>query len=141
VSGPSERQRRNVELARRGFDAYAAGDTDAVLGLLHPEVELESVMGNAGTFHGRRGFLEWSGAWEETWEEFTSVAEKIVPHGERHVVVQADQHATGRDGIEVTMRPAFAYELGEDGLCIRMGLYFDFDQAHAKVREWGAEDD
>jgi ketosteroid isomerase-like protein len=140
VNEAAERQRRNVELARRGFEAYTAGDIDTVLALLDPEVEIHSAMGNAGTFHGPDGFLEWSGGWEETWEEFTSVAEEIVPVGASHVVVQADQHAKGRDGIEVTQRPAFAYELGEDGLCTRMGLYFDFDQALAKVREWGARD-
>jgi ketosteroid isomerase-like protein len=138
VTELSELQRRNVEIARRGFDAYTNGDMDTVLELLDPAVEVESVMGNMGTFRGRDGFLEWSVPWEETWEEFTSTAQEIVPVGDRHVVVQADQHARGRDGIEVTMRPAYAYELGEDGLCSRMGLYFDFDQALAKVREWGA---
>jgi len=134
----SERQRLIVETARRGFDAYMSGDTEAVLAQLAPDLVLESVVGNVGTFHGRQGFLEWSEPWEEAWEEFDSVAEEIVPIGENHVVVQADQRARGRDGIEVTMRPAFAYEMNDEGLCSRMGLFFSFDQAAAKVREWGA---
>jgi ketosteroid isomerase-like protein len=133
---PTERQRRNVEIARRGFEAYNAGDLETVLALLHPEVELHSVMGNVGTFYGREGFLEWSGTWEEAWEEFVSEAQEIVPVGERHVIVKANQRARGRDGIEVTMRPAFAYELGDGELCSRMGLYFTFEEALAAVREW-----
>jgi ketosteroid isomerase-like protein len=136
----SSRQRRNIETARRGFEAYNAGDTETVMSMLHPEIEVHSVMGVSGTFHRHEGFREWSGTWEEVWEEFVSEVEEIVPVGERHVIVKAFQRARGRDGIEVTQRPAFAYEVDDGDLCTRMGLYFTFEEALAAVREWGARE-
>ena len=39
ASGASHIQQRNIELTRRGFKAYNAGDYEAVVALLHPDVE------------------------------------------------------------------------------------------------------
>ena len=138
----TERQLRNIEIAHRAFDAYAAGDIDGVLAALSPDVIVHSPagMGNAGTFHGREGYREWSGPWEEMWQEFHSEIEELEPLGERHLIAVVNQRGRGRDGIEVTAQNAFAYELGEDGLCSRMGLYPTYEDARAMVREWGAPD-
>ena len=135
---PTPRQLEVMEAARRGFEAYNRGDLDTVIEMLSPDFVVESVVGNVGTYHGRQGFLDFSVPWEEVWEEFRSDISEIEPVGDDHVLIHADQLARGRDGIEVTMQPVFAYEMGPAGLCTRMGLYFDRDQALARVREWGA---
>ena len=62
ASGASHIQQRNIELTRRGFKAYNAGDYEAVVALLHPDVEVyaDDELLNAGSFSGHDGFLRWS---------------------------------------------------------------------------------
>jgi ketosteroid isomerase-like protein len=134
----AERRRELVELTRRGFEAYTAGDMETVLARLAPDVVLESTMGNVGTFHGHEGFLEWTREWLDVWEEFRVEVREVVPVGDDHAIVEVDQSARGRGGIEVSQRPAFAYEADADLHCTRMALCADRDEAFAKVREWGA---
>jgi ketosteroid isomerase-like protein len=68
----ASRQERNVELARRGLEVYRRGDIEAVLDLFSPDVQVYSPPEfiNAGLFHGRKGWLEWIGQWNEAWESF-----------------------------------------------------------------------
>ena len=135
---PAERRRELVELTRGAFEAYTAGDMETVLARLAPDLVLESSMGNAGTFHGHDGFLQWTREWLDVWEEFRAEVREVVPVGPDHAIVEVDQTARGRDGIEVTQRPVFAYEANADLICTRLALCADREEALAKVREWGA---
>ena len=48
------RQEKNIELTKRGFDAYNARDFEALGTILHPEVELHAGVGllNSGDYRG-----------------------------------------------------------------------------------------
>jgi ketosteroid isomerase-like protein len=48
----------NVELVRRGYEAYARGDLEAVLGDFSPDLVTFRSDPDGATFHGREGFLE-----------------------------------------------------------------------------------
>ena len=53
MAASSDVQQRNVELTRRGFDAYNAGDYEAVAALLDPDVELhDDELVNGGDLRG-----------------------------------------------------------------------------------------
>jgi ketosteroid isomerase-like protein len=132
---PSSDQRERV--ARAGFEAFEAGDNDTVLQLLSEDVEVFSTpeLANAGTFHGRQGYLDWIGPWVEVWQEIETEVSRMTPVGERHLVAEVRQVGHGREGIEVSMDVAFLFDVGDDGLVRYLGLLPDLEQASDTARE------
>jgi len=57
-------EQRNVELTRLGFEAYNAGDYEALARLLHTDVELhaDGELINGGDYRGHEGFMRASHA-------------------------------------------------------------------------------
>jgi hypothetical protein len=113
----------NVELARRGLEAYNAGDLEAVLDLLSPDVEIHSPPEylNPGTFHGHAGLMEWLGRWLDAWDSFRVEAYDFRAAG--HVVASAHQYAKGKDsGLEVEMDVAYLFTF-KDGKGTRFHIY------------------
>ena len=134
------RQERNVELARRGMKAYNRGDIDAVLELFSPDVEVYSPPDfiNAGVFHGREGWLNWSGQWNEAWESFDIRVDGVEPVGERFVVLHAHQVGLGRgSGVSVEQDVVYLYEIGDEG-CVYLAIHLDRERALADVRRRSA---
>ena len=124
-------------IARAGFEAFNAGDTERVLGLLSEDVEVfaSPELANAGTFHGHDGYLAWVGPWVDAWRRIETEIDRTTSVGERHVVVEVRQTGHGREGIEVSMDVAFLFDLGEDGLVDYLALLPDADQALRSARE------
>jgi ketosteroid isomerase-like protein len=138
------RQEANVDLVRRGVDAYNRGDIEIVLALLADDVEVytPTELGNPGIYHGHQGYLEWSKEWEEAWEEFRIEPQEIEPVGDDHVVVTVKQFARGvGSGVEVEMELCQLYEVGEDGKAKRFHLYADREAAHAAVERFRRDPD
>jgi hypothetical protein len=134
------RQGRNVELARRGMEAYNDGDIDAVLELFSADVEVYSPPEfiNAGVFHGREGWLNWSGQWNEAWRSFDIRVDGVEPVGERFVVVQAHQVGLGRgSGVSVEQDVVYVYEIGDEG-CVYLAIHPDREGALADIRRRSA---
>jgi ketosteroid isomerase-like protein len=66
----------NVELARRGFRAFQAGEFTEMLGFLDPNIEVippKEAPGLARVYHGHEGFLEHLSQWFEPWDEYSGV--------------------------------------------------------------------
>jgi ketosteroid isomerase-like protein len=125
-----------VELLRTGFEAFERGDIEYVLSTLDPEIEVYAPqeVGNAGTFHGHEGFLRWSSAWYEAWDEFSQKLRKVEPIGERHVVTDVDQTARGRHSrVELKQSATYVYEV-RDGKAVYMSISFDPEQARQMAR-------
>jgi len=57
-------------LARRGMEAFNAGDVGGMLAVLSNDVEVYASreMANAGQFQGHDGFVSWITAWTDAWE-------------------------------------------------------------------------
>jgi ketosteroid isomerase-like protein len=130
------RQQRNVDLARRGMEAYNRGDIEAVLELFSPEMELYSPPDfiNAGVFHGREGWLKWSGQWNEAWGSFDIQVERVEPVGERFVLLNAHQVGRGRgSGVSVEQDVVYVYEITDEG-CVYMAIHPDRERTLADIR-------
>ena len=122
-----------VALARAGFEAFNRGDGDAVLALLHPDVEVHSSgsVGERGTYRGHDGYRQWVGVWLEAWEEFRIDLDRIEPIDDSNVLVHVTQHGRGRgSGLEVTQTVTYLFT-ERDGLATRLHIYADRDEAIA----------
>lgn len=132
---------RREELVRRGWAAWESGDAEATIALYHPELVVYAPpeIGNAGTFHGIDGFLEWARAWYEAWETFHQELVGIETVGETHVIADTLQRGKGRgSGVEVEREATWLYDVRGEKL-VYMSLYWDRDRALASAREREAE--
>jgi ketosteroid isomerase-like protein len=138
MEASSDTQQRNVELTRRGFEAYNAGDYQSLISLLHPAVELhaDSELINGGDYRGHEGFTRWNNEWNEAWEEFTIEPRSLETFGGHIILVDTHQVARGvGSGIDVEMDVYWAFEVEDDQL-IRMHLYADRDRAAEAIEGW-----
>jgi uncharacterized protein len=84
--------RENVELVRRIWDAADRRDTQAVLSLYDPEVELDVsgfpvVATNANLYRGHEGLRRLFGEWQEIWSDADSDLVELIDAGDRVVSV------------------------------------------------------
>jgi ketosteroid isomerase-like protein len=122
-----------VELVSAGFAAYNRGDAEAVLALMHPEVEVHSsgTVGEAGTYHGHEGYLRWVSLWLDAWERFVIEADEVEELDEENVLVHVNQTGRGRgSGVEVTQTVTYLFTVRDD-LLTRLHLYADREEALA----------
>jgi ketosteroid isomerase-like protein len=85
----------NVEIVRRGYQAYARGDTDAMLRDGDAEMVIYREEPDGATFHGRDGLLNAIAEWVEDFEDFEFRAEEFIDANDDQVVVRVHQSATG----------------------------------------------
>jgi ketosteroid isomerase-like protein len=138
MEASSDIQQRNLELTRRGFEAYNAGDYEGVVALLHPDVELyaDDELLNGGSFRGHDGFIQWSAEWLEAWDEFRIEPRSIATIGEHAILVDTHQIARGAgSGIDVEMDVFWAFE-AQDGKLQRMHLYAARQRALDAIEGW-----
>jgi ketosteroid isomerase-like protein len=131
-----ERRAADVDLIRRGLDAFNRGDTDAVLEFLDEDVEvyMPSELPNSGTYRGHDGYLQWVDQWLDAWEGFTIESAELEPVGERHVVGAVHQSARGKgSGIPVEMSIAYLWEV-RDGKAAIQHLYATPEEAVAVAK-------
>jgi len=122
-----------IELVRRGFEAWEAGDVQTVLDFFDPEVEVFTAeeLINAGTYRGHDGFLRWAQQWFEAWEDFRNTPQEIVAAGDSHAVARVRQTGRGRgSGVEVEMTVGWTFDV-RDGRAIYLALHPSFDEAMA----------
>jgi ketosteroid isomerase-like protein len=123
----------NVEIVRRGFEAFRAGlsrgDPGAVFdsGLLAPDAEWIPAPNTPGlrpVYRGREGFVEFMRAWTEDFE-WSIDLERVIDAGNDRVVAVFHQRATGMaSGAPVELHMALLYDL-ENGRVIRMRNFLD----------------
>jgi ketosteroid isomerase-like protein len=134
-------EQRNIELTARGFEAYNAGDHEAVLSLLHPDVELhaDSELINGGDYRGHEGFTRWNAEWTEAWEEFKIEPHSVETFGDHSILADTHQVARGAgSGVDVEMDVYWFFELADDQV-VRMHLYATRERALAAIDRWRAE--
>jgi ketosteroid isomerase-like protein len=134
-------EQRNVELTRRGFDAYNAGDYESLVALLHPDVELHADhdLLNSGDFRGRDAFVQWNAEWIEAWDELRVDPRSVETFGDHCILADSHQVARGAgSGVSVEMDVFWALE-AEDGLVKRMHIYASRDRAIEAIESWRAE--
>ena len=125
----------NVELVRRGIEAFNRRDLRASLALWSDDAEVDWSRSNGplkGVYRGHRGLESF---WHEFWSTFESV--EIEAHGFRQtdsqVVVPNTAYMRGRDGIEVVAKSAFVFTL-EHGLTTRLQMFQEQAEALEAAR-------
>ena len=113
----------NVEIVRRMYEAYLAGDTDQALTCFHPNVVADfRVRGDTGVRQGREALNELIATWVDAWDDYSDRVDEIRDLGES-VLVIATQSGRGKgSGLELTNQYAQLYEL-EDGQITSLTLY------------------
>lgn len=114
----------NVEVVRRGIEAFNRQDLTAGLTLWSTDAELDWSRSNGplkGVYRGHHGLETF---WKEFWSKFEAVV--IEPHGftqtGSQVVVSNTAHMRGRDGIEVIAKSTFVFTV-EHGLTTRLRMF------------------
>jgi ketosteroid isomerase-like protein len=114
----------NVEVVRRGIEAWNQRDLPTWRALFHPHAELDWSR-SRGPFKGvYRGVGGLESFWDEFWSTFETIA--IETHGVTEVgsevVVPNTAHVSGRGGIEATARSAFVFTV-KRGQIIRLRMF------------------
>jgi ketosteroid isomerase-like protein len=85
----------NVEIVRRGYEAYARGDLGAMLEDIAPEMITYREEPDGATYHGPEGLLQAIAEWVEDFDQFTATPEELIDANEHQVVVRVHQTAVG----------------------------------------------
>jgi ketosteroid isomerase-like protein len=122
--------RENVDLARRGYEAFARRDFDAVFELFHPEIEAHDPpeMPDAAIHRGHEAVRR---DWEQTaelFEDFSIELEETFDHGDVVVVFLLYRGRGSESGAEVEARMAHLWTV-RDGKAIRLQQFLDREQA------------
>ena len=116
----------NVEIVRRGFEAYQRGDLSAAVANHHPDVVFNPA--EEPPVAGRDAVRAYIERWEEPWNEYEAEAEEFLDAGDR-VVVTFHVRARGKaSGAEVDARSYQVHTLRE-GQLVRMDEYMTRDEA------------
>lgn len=111
-------EQENKELIKRGYDAFAAGDIDAVMALFDDDVEWTQPGNSAvsGTFHGKAEVMEHLGRLAT--KGLTVRIDRLIAEGD--IVVALTEVTAGGE----TGRDADVFEI-RDGKTVRVATHGD----------------
>jgi uncharacterized protein len=127
----------NVELARRGYARWSAGDVEGMIELATPDFEFVPAIAagvEGGSVTGPDEFRRFFMGLNETWETFRIEADEFRDLGDR-VMTSGRLIAKGR-GSEVELdHPIYSIIWIRDGRFARMQSFLDQDSAEAAAAE------
>jgi ketosteroid isomerase-like protein len=109
---------QNVEMVRRGLDAWNRRDWEAGLADLDPDIvwRTSGVVPDLETsYRGHDGVMEFWRAWTDSWDHISVDTEELVDLGD-HVLVLAHFRAGSREEIKVDQPIAFLFTIGNGRL-------------------------
>src|SRR6185312_1489966 len=91
----------NVEIVRRMYEAWMAGDDEAIYSIFDPAIRLNpdpeaSWVGIDDDYVGHDGIRRYMGAVYEAFEDYRPEVERIIDAGEERVLTLAVEHGRGR---------------------------------------------
>ena len=116
----------NVEIVKRGFEAYVGSDLAAATAIYADDVVFNPA--EEPPIHGREEVLSYIRRWEEPWDEYELRTEEFIDGGESVVVTIHVKARGAASGVEVDARSHQVYSL-RDGKLIRMDEYLVRDEA------------
>jgi uncharacterized protein len=116
----------NVELARRGYDAFNRGDMEVAFELFDPEIEWSegTDVPEPQVYHGHDGVRRQQERFREAWESFSIEPEEFIEMGEQLVVIAKLVGRGKGSGVEVEARGAHVWTV-RDGKAVRLEMYVD----------------
>jgi ketosteroid isomerase-like protein len=121
---------RNIEIVRRGYDAWNRGDLAAILELVDPNFEWHEASEVPGGVHvyTREQFESYLMSLERHWEMFKFETQELREAGDL-VVADVLERARGRaSGVEVTQRFVHVWTMRNARAC-RMRAFLDKGEA------------
>ena len=124
---------KNAALLRHAFEAFNRAGIDAVLDLMHPEVEVVDLPQVPEERHrrGRAAIAAWVRSLDEIWDRLRLDAEEVTELDDERVlaVVRFSGHARS-SGVEIDQRVATVFTVRE-GKAVRWRIYPTRDEAVA----------
>jgi ketosteroid isomerase-like protein len=124
----------NLDLARKGYEAFARGDLDAAIELMHPEIEAHDPpeVPDATIYRGREAVRR---DWEQTselMEDFSIDVERTFDRGDEVVAfVRFRGRGRGSDAeVEAPMAHVWTFR---DGKAVRLRQFIDRAEALGAV--------
>jgi ketosteroid isomerase-like protein len=120
----------NVEIVRRGIDAWNRRDLPTWLALFRADAEIDWTRSRGPLKGSYRGQVECESFWHEFFSTFEDVQLEVTDLTEAgsDVVVANTARARGREGIEVIATSAFVFTV-EDAQITRVRMYQDRTEA------------
>jgi ketosteroid isomerase-like protein len=132
---------QSADIVRLGLELFEREGPAAMLPLAAEDVEVYTEPGliNAGTYRGHDGFMHWTEAWLEAWDDFRMEALEFIEVGDEIVVTPVRQVALGKSsGIPVEQEITYLVQI-RDGAVARVHLYAQKERALEVARELAAE--
>jgi ketosteroid isomerase-like protein len=117
----------DVDIVRRSLEALNEGDTEGVLGLMDPDVELVTARAvlEGISYRGHEGFRQFVADMADDWEDYHPSSERFRDLGDGRVLVVGRFHARGKaSGMEVDTPAAWVSEVRE-GKIVHVRFYAD----------------
>ena len=117
----------NVEIVRRGIEAFADGSLDAMAEFWDPEISWRAIEGapdDGGEMQGREALRRYYQDWLDMFDDITNVPEELIDVGDGRVV--AVQHVTGRaktSGVQTQLGYAVVYTVSNGKDRARPGIH------------------
>jgi ketosteroid isomerase-like protein len=123
-----------TDIVRGAYEAFSRGEFDAVVNLLHPDVEWvpPSDSLDPRPLRGRDAVREW--LVPNIFEEQAAEPVEVIEEGDRVLVVAHVRARAGGSGIEIDQTVYHLFTI-EDGLAVRFSAYVDRKDALAALRE------
>ena len=115
----------NVDVVRRGYEAFNRGDLDAATEGFHPEIEWSGpgvLPERREVYCGIEGVRRFWGTWQAEFEDFTVEVEEVIDAGDQ-VIVMAVVSGRGRGSGAHVRSPSFPHLWTfRDGQAVRMEM-------------------
>jgi ketosteroid isomerase-like protein len=119
----------NVEIVRRSCEAFNAGDYEAALDALSPDIEYDlSHFPDGQVYRGRDGVREAFRIWLGTWEDYRQEQDEFVDAGDE-VVVAVREYGRGKGSGLALERRTFGVWTIRDGKVARIRFYTTMAEA------------
>jgi ketosteroid isomerase-like protein len=122
----------NVEVVRRGFEAFADGGLDAMAEFWDPDINwraAEGAIDDVGEMHGRVAVRRYVQDWLDTFDDSSVVVEELRDVGDDRVLAIHRAKARAKlSGVEIDLRYAVVYTL-RAGRVVRAREYLSVDEA------------
>ena len=127
----------DIEVVKRGFEAFNQRGVNGILEFIHPEFETSTppeLASEPDTYRGHDGVKRYFDSFYEAMDEIRWEAHSFEEAGDR-VIVDFTLHARGRaTGIDTELHAVQVWEL-HSGKAIGLELYPTLEQARAAVAE------
>ena len=125
----------NLEIVKRGFDAFNERGIDGIIPLIHSDFEATtppSLASEPDTYRGPDGIRRWFDSFDEVMDEIRWEPHRFREVGDR-VVVEFTLRARGKTtGLDFGQDAVMVWEI-RDGMASRLDLFQSLDEALVAV--------